>query len=70
MNMTDAYLVIAGEERKTITAGQTVKDILDEMGIERGDGEILLIANKEVTDSDIVKAGTSLVYVPPVDLGI
>ena len=68
--MTDAYLVIAGEERKTIKAGQTVKDILAEMDIERGDGEILLIANKEVTDTDIVQEGSSLVYVPAVDLGI
>jgi uncharacterized protein YabE (DUF348 family) len=68
--MTDAYLVIAGEERKVIKAGQTVKDILAEMGIERGDGEILLVSNKEVTDTDIVQEGTSLIYVPPVDLGV
>jgi hypothetical protein len=67
--MPDAYLVIAGEERKTIKSGQTVKQVLEDMGIERGEGEILLIANKEVTDSDTVKAGTSLVYVPAVDLG-
>jgi hypothetical protein len=69
--MTEAWLAVAGgpREKLDVAEGATVADVLAAKDIERHDGEIILVGDREVKDADIVTAGMTLIYVPPVTLG-
>ena len=68
---TEAYLAVAGgpREKLTVEDGATVADVLAAKGIERHDGEIILVGDREVKPNDVVTSGMTLIYVPPVTLG-
>ena len=65
------YLAVAGQPRQELDVeeGATVKDILASAGIERHEGEIFVVGEKEVGEDDAIEDGQTLVYVPPVGLG-
>ncbi len=72
MNKLPKYLAVLGKPREELDTeeGATIADILASAGIERHEGEVLIVAEVEVTDEDVLPEGSTLFYVPPVDLGL
>ncbi len=66
------YLAVLGKPREELDVeeGATIKDILATAGMERVEGEILIVSDQEVSDEDVLPEGATLFYVPPVDLGL
>jgi hypothetical protein len=69
--MPEAYIAVAGgpREKLDLESGATVADILKEKGIERTEGDVILVGDRELNDKDTIGEGETLVYVPPVMLG-
>jgi len=65
------YLAVLGKPREEVDVeeGATVADILASAGVERHDGEIFMVSDKEVSEKDTLGPDQTLFYVPPVDLG-
>lgn len=66
------YLAVLGKPREELDVeeGATIKDILATAGMERVEGEILIVSDQEVSDEEVLPEGATLFYVPPVDLGL
>ena len=66
------YLAILGKPREELDVeeGATIKDILATAGVERMEGEILVVSDTEVTDEEVLAEDATLFYVPGVDLGL
>lgn len=63
-------MVVSGADRVDVSDAEgTVGDILNAHGIERHDGEYLIVGDATVGDDFQLDEGQTLVYVPPVGLG-